>query len=86
MESRNAAVLQEEWLKEHMRSRFARKLIGVVEKIRKNVLPSDGKDDHQFPQLPGSHLTQVCPMLQPSQVLECLLSRSRMAENQNCGT
>ena len=58
-EARGAAAAQEAWLKANMSAHFARKLLGVVKRIERNMGPHDGDASHQFPRLAGSYLSEV---------------------------
>ena len=48
------------WLQEHMGSLFARKLLRMVGEIARGISASSQDFSHRFPQLAGSHLSQVC--------------------------
>ena len=60
---------QEAWLKENLQPHFARKLLRMVNKISKFVLPGSGNPEHAFPQLAGSHLSSVSYVANISLVL-----------------
>lgn len=69
LDAQSAQKEQQAWLKENLQTHFARKLIRMVDKIAKFVLPGDGKPEHAFPRLAGSHLSAVslqsaCPLCQ----------------------
>jgi hypothetical protein len=51
--------LQLSWLKANIGTRFARKLLRLTREIGRQINPHTNKDEHQFPILAGSHLTQV---------------------------
>ena len=59
LDAESAQKEQQAWLKENLQSHFARKLLRMVDKIAKFVLPGDGKPEHAFPCLAGSHLSAV---------------------------
>ena len=59
LDAQSAQKEQQGWLKENLQTHFARKLLRMVDKIAKFVLPGDGKSEHAFPRLAGSHLSAV---------------------------
>lgn len=59
MDAVGAQKAQEAWLKENLQTHFARKLLRMVGKISKLVLPGDGNAEHAFPRLAGSYLSAV---------------------------
>lgn len=59
-DARGAADAQAAWLRAHMGPHFGRRLLGVVRNIQRFMGAHDGRPDHQFPRLAGSHLSEVC--------------------------
>lgn len=59
LDAQSAQKEQQAWLKENLQTHFARKLLRMVDKIAKFVLAGDGKPEHAFPSLAGSHLSAV---------------------------
>ena len=62
-DARSAEAAQVTWLRENMQSHFTRKLLRIVRDIDKFIAPQDGDPSHAFPQLAGSHLSEVCIVL-----------------------
>lgn len=54
-----AADMQVAWLKANMSSLFSRKLLRLTRDIAKQVTTHTGKEEHRFPHLAGSHLSEV---------------------------
>ena len=50
---------QAAWLRENLQPHFAGKLLHMVREIQKHVLPKNGKPEHAFPILAGSHLSEA---------------------------
>ena len=51
--------VQHEWLAAALPTRFTDKLLRAVKYIVMHVSPHDGREDHQFPRLAGSYLTEA---------------------------
>ncbi len=58
-DARGAAEVQAAWLAEHMGPHFGRRLLGVVRNIQRFMGAHDGRPQHQFPRLAGSHLSEA---------------------------
>ena len=59
LDSRQAEALQATWLQEHVRGYFTPKLLQMTRDIGALVAAGDGDPTHAFPQLAGSHLSEV---------------------------
>lgn len=61
LDARQAEALQATWLQDHVRQYFTPKLLQMARDIGRLVASTDGDPTHAFPQLAGSHLSEVCP-------------------------
>ena len=58
--ARTALDVQEEVARQLVAGRITQALLQTVQNIAKVVVPADGNPAHAFPQLAGSHLSEVC--------------------------
>ncbi len=58
--ARTAFEVQEEAARKLLTGRITQALLHSVQNIAKTVVPADGNPAHAFPQLAGSHLSEVC--------------------------
>lgn len=59
LDAREAEAAQNHWLQEHIRKHFTPLLLQMTRDIMKLVAPGGGDTSHVFPQLAGSHLSEV---------------------------
>lgn len=59
LDARQAEALQTTWLQDHVRQYFTPKLLQMARDIGRLVASTDGDPTHAFPQLAGSHLSEV---------------------------
>ncbi len=65
-DARSAAEVQAAWLRGAMGPHFGRRLLGVVRNIQRFMGAHDGRPAHQFPNLAGSYLSEVCMRRTPN--------------------
>ena len=56
-------AIQEDAARRLVAGRTTETLLQIVRDIAKMVVPGDGRPAHAFPQLAGSHLSEVCQQL-----------------------